>query len=323
MAKIQPAPKKIYFVMPANMTDGYIDLSAAASAVNRRFYRQGLNWAVANIKCQSYNTSEQQVQVLTLQDSWVVSNAWTKAFKAWQKMQYEYVLDEQPSVKPKFNDFKIFANQEMYDVWFANIDAGGDGFQSNAADVTGLLTPICMANTTPYIGGEWVYSKLTAPTTGGATVVDYVMTMHGSDVPGTSVGLVHNYALSRSVPQSPDPQTGIAANNIFTALFDEGTVQSEEVLADMLIDNNEVPYDLDNYPGGAINATGMEMVHYDGFTAANESGIIQQTNTGPFNAQCGLIHINRLGTLDASLIIEVTLMPGDHRGYLCQEMQDV
>ena len=151
MAKIQPAPKKIYFVMPGNMTDGYIDLSAAASAVNRRFYRQGLNWAVANVKCQSYASSEQQVQVLTLQDSWMVSNAWTKAFKAWQKMQYEYALDEQPSIKPKFNDFKIFANSEMYDIWFANVDAGGDGFQSDASDPIGLLTPICMANTQPNI----------------------------------------------------------------------------------------------------------------------------------------------------------------------------
>ncbi len=328
MAKIQPAPKKLYFSLPATKNTGYIDLSLAASVANRRFYRQGINWAVANCKLMSLDEDAQSVFVSTLQDSWMVSNSWTKAFKAWQKMQYEFALDEQPSIKPKFNDFKIFMDSPMYDDWKASVDAGNDGFQTSSTDTTGILMPNnfwdnVVGATAIYKAGEWIYSKLTAPTTGGATVVDYFMTMHGPDVPGISVGLVENYALSRSVPQSPDPQTGLAGDNIFTAIFDEGTVQSAEVLADMLVDNDEVPYDLDEYPGGATNATGVELVLLDGFSATNNSGVIQQVNSGPFNAQCGLIRVDRVGSNAYPLVIELTLMPGEHRGYLCQEMQDV
>ncbi len=327
MAKIQPAPKKVYFSLPATKNTGYIDLSLAASVMNRRFYRQGINWAVANCKLMSLDTDAQSVYVSTLQDSWMVSNAWTKSFKAWQKMQYEFGLDEQPSIKPKFNDFKIFMDSPMYNDWKASIDAGNDGFQTSSTDVTGILMPAnywdtVVGVTAIYKPGEWIYSKLVTPATGGATVVDYHMTMHGPDVPGITVGLVENYAISRAVPFSPDPQENIGVS-IFAQIFDEGTVQTDNVLADLDADNDEVPYEHLEYPGGATNATGVELVLLDGFSSTNNSGVIQQVNSGPFNAQCGLIRIDRIGSNAYPLVIELTLMPGEHRGYLCQEMQDV
>lgn len=333
MAKIQPAPKKIYFQIAAGKAIGYIDLSLAASVTNRRFYRQGINWAIGNVKLMSLDTKAQAIGVQTIQDSWMASNAWTKAFKAWQRMQREFALDEQPSVMPKYNDFKIFMDDGMYDDWKAALtaDPASGGFQKTSVDALGLLMPANFFNpvaaTAIYEPGEWDYSKLVVPNTGGATNDDWYMHMHGPDVPAAAgvgqVGLIHNYAKSRSVPQSPDPQTGILGNNIFTGLFDEGTIQSEAVLDDMLVDNDEVPYDLDEYPGGATNALAAELVNYDGFSATNNSGVLQTMNTGPFNAQCGLIKIQRVGTTDLPLVIEVTLVPGNHRGYLCQTMEEV
>lgn len=326
--KIQPAPKKIYFSMPQGVSIAYIDTAHALSVTNRRFYRQGMNIAVGNMKLMSLDTEAQSIGVQTIQDSWVASNAWVKSFKTWQKMQYEFGLDESPSVKPKYNDFKIFMDESMFDVWafaYATDPASG-GFQTSSTDVNGILSPANFFNpvdaTAIYKPGEWVYSKFNVPATGGATTNDYHMLMHGSDT-AAAVGLIHNYALSRSVPQSPDPQTGIAADNVFTALFDEGTVQTTAVLDDLLDENDEVPYDLDEYPGGATNALAPELVHYDGFSATNNSGLIQSMNTGPFNAQCGLIKIQRYGSTDQSLVIELTLVPGSHRGYLAQTMEDV
>ena len=52
--KIEPSVQTLIFALPAapfeTNTISWIDLSQVASIVNRRFYRQGLNWAVAGFK---------------------------------------------------------------------------------------------------------------------------------------------------------------------------------------------------------------------------------------------------------------------------------
>ncbi len=49
-SKIQPAVLTMAFALPDGAAISTIDLSQAASLVNRRFYRQGINWAVAGFK---------------------------------------------------------------------------------------------------------------------------------------------------------------------------------------------------------------------------------------------------------------------------------
>ena len=46
---------------------------------------------------------------------------------------------------------------------------------------------------------------------------------------------------------------------------------------------------------------------------------------GGFTAPCGLLRIDQLYSDDSSndLIIEVMLVPGDHRGYLAEPMQEM
>jgi len=80
--KIQPAAMTLSFATPD--TSGgryYIDLSQAASLANRRFYRQGINWAVAGIKVISAKSGT--FSVGKLPNSWVLSNSWEKSFRAW------------------------------------------------------------------------------------------------------------------------------------------------------------------------------------------------------------------------------------------------
>ena len=52
MSKIQPAEMTLNFVTDTvdagTVGNFYIDLSQCASIVNRRFYRQGINWAVSS-----------------------------------------------------------------------------------------------------------------------------------------------------------------------------------------------------------------------------------------------------------------------------------
>ena len=49
--KIEPSVLTLTFATPGSgAARSYIDLSQVASLVNRRFYRQGINWAVAGFK---------------------------------------------------------------------------------------------------------------------------------------------------------------------------------------------------------------------------------------------------------------------------------
>ena len=54
MKKIEPAVQTMTFVIDADPSSGvayrFVDLSQCASLLNRRFYRQGINWAVSSMK---------------------------------------------------------------------------------------------------------------------------------------------------------------------------------------------------------------------------------------------------------------------------------
>ena len=115
--KVEPAVKTMLFQMStaANTFGEFtLDLSQCASLVNRRFYRQGINWAVSGIKFTSLTANPNvNLSVLKLPETWIMSNAWMKGFKAWQRMNNE-ALEENESVRPRFLDFKIFADAKHH-----------------------------------------------------------------------------------------------------------------------------------------------------------------------------------------------------------------
>ena len=109
MKKSEPAVLSMAFRL--NEGDNYVDLSQCASILNRRFYRQGINWAVAGFrffKSTPTETGAVGVSISKLPSTWSMSNGWEKVFRAWQRQQNE-VLDDgtQESVKARYNHVKI------------------------------------------------------------------------------------------------------------------------------------------------------------------------------------------------------------------------
>ncbi|MBT3657466.1 MAG: hypothetical protein HN544_04640, partial [Euryarchaeota archaeon] len=146
--KIEPAEMTLQLITPS-VAAGAVgsftaDLSQIVSLVNRRFYRQGLNWAVAGIKILTTNSGT--IQVSKLPNTWVMSNAWEKGMRAWLKMNNE-ALAETESVRPRFMDYKIHADETHYDA----------GFAANLLPYDGALPPA------PYAVGEWEASKMVIP----------------------------------------------------------------------------------------------------------------------------------------------------------------
>ncbi len=324
---MEPSVMTLTFSLPIGpFTENYIDLSQVASLVNRRFYRQGINWAVAGFKILSPSAAVGEISISKLPNTWVMSNSWEKGFRTWQKMNKD-ATDEAPSVRPKFLDFKIYADAAHHDLGFgANLRPFNGG---------GLFT-----------AGEWIASKYVIPdTTTGAGVNNYEVIATGASYPGVSassglnaVSLIEGYAASRGLPDIVDPNApddaadvnGTTPENWMSALFNDGTNQDDAVLSDMISENNEAPYPFENdgthtdtqYPNGANQAPGLQLHDFEYVTTTTVGGT---TRLKGGNFPCGLIKIestNFGAGLDNAILL-IDLVPGHHRGYLCEPMTEM
>jgi len=310
-SKIQPAVQTLTFSysVGAGQATNFIDISQCASIVNRRFYRQGLNWAVSGIKFLTSGGTG-QLQICKLPNTWVMSNAWEKCFRAWKKQQDEALESgDQQSVKAKFNDFKIYADG----------DHQRDGFAANLLPVS--CGPISAAP------GEWEVSQILIPNFGAVgnniepapiAVGDFDLTADN-----TYFSLIQAYANSRSVPQSPDPAVtpGVAtsAENVFVQMFDVGD-DSALVIDNVVGKNDELPYPQMDYPGGGNQLESLE-IHSSEFVTATTIGGTTRMKGGNF--PCGLLAVNAGFDDTTNIYIEIDLVPGTHRGYLCEPMTEM
>lgn len=295
------------FALPAGATTSTIDLSQVASIVNRRFYRQGINWVVSDFKVISPGAVTGAMSIAQLPNTWVMSNAWEKTFRAWQRQQEEVLEDGvQESVRARFNDFKIYADS-------AHLTAGFGG----------NLLPVDFAGAA-YGPGEWEASQIVIPNFGapGNNYEPFLMAV-GPNVGGLggAYSIIDLYENSRSVPHSPDPDvpgTVLSSDNILNLMFDVGD-NNTDVLANVVGKNNDLPYLQDDYPGGGTQAPTLQY-HDSAFISGTTIGGITRLKGGNF--PCGLVRI--ASTLDGEgVLLQVNLVPGQHRGYMCQSMLEM
>jgi hypothetical protein len=251
-----------------------------------------------------------------------MSNSWEKSMRAWMRMNRE-AMAETESVRPKFLDFKIYADDIHHDA----------GYAANLLPFStlGVATP-----------GEWEPSKVIIPetvTTTGAAESFELLAVGANKTfsPGASglnaKSLIEGYAASRGLPDVLDPNApDDAANyqqNWISAIFNEGTIQDSEVIEDMIDENNIAPYPFENdgvhtdtmYPGGANQLTGLQFHDQSAITPSTIGG---HTYLKGGNFPCGLMRFAWNPSDKASNIaIQIDLMPGNHRGYLCEPMTEM
>jgi len=331
--KIEPSVQTLTFGITApgggTVQSNYIDLSQVASLVNRRFYRQGINWAVAGFKFLTASSFSGQISVNKLPNTWVMSNAWEKSFRAWSQMNREAIAEAE-SLRPKFLDFKIYADAEHHAL----------GYSANLLPIA--VNDHITASTATI--GEWIPSKFVIPKTNGTDdTISHEIIAVGSNYPGTgasglnAVSLIEGYAASRALPDILDPNVpddaqlaaGSTPQNYLGALFNDGTDQTADVIEDMRFDNKQAPYPFENdgthldtfYPNGANQLTGLQIHSIETVTPTTIGGT---TRIKGGNFPCGLISIDTLNEGDsAGVVIQIDLIPGNHRGYLCEPMTEM
>jgi hypothetical protein len=320
-------------VAPGAVGSFTLDLSQMCSLLNRRFYRQGLNWAVAGFKIFTSPGIAGTVTVKQLPNTWVMSNSWEKSMRAWLKMNNE-ALAEAESTRPRFMDFKIFADATHHTA----------GFGANLLPLDGQL-PVATA----YAPGEWEQSKIQVPI---GTAANPTLTAErdliavGPSYPGVgasgndALSLIQGYSLSRGLPNVLDPNVpdqmdfavGNQPQNWMSAMFNDGNEQTSEVLEDLEADNRIAPYPFENdgvnattmYPGGGTQAPALQ-IHDIVPISATTIGGISRAKGGNF--PCGLIRLDWANAADSStssnIAIQIDLVPGNHRGYLCEPMTEM
>lgn len=322
MKKLEPAVQTLSFSMVNNGTN-YIDLSRAASAINRRFYRQGLNWAVQSIQFTLVGAGTGSITVSKIPNTWVSANAWKKSFSLWNKQQMEALADGgSESAAARFRDFKIYLDTQM-------INAPAQTTYSTPVDGQILVPHDFQAVANLVNEGEWEYSQIVVPNydndAGGSKTVPREFNLHMvgvNDFGGISRGLIAGYEDSRAFPQSPDPVSPALDSylNWMRDMFDVGS-DSGPIVDNATDKNDDLPYDQQNYPGGEGNLPGSEIVGYAFLNNGTQTGMGQATVMGS-NFPCGLIRLDS-GLTGGFLNLQVRLVPGTHRGYLAEPMQDM
>ena len=336
-SKIQPAVQTLVFTGTEIDTDEdrtmFIDLSQCVSLVNRRFYRQGLNWAVSSIRIIARPSDLTDVvycpvTIQKLPNTWVMSNAWEKGFRAWQHM-IKNATDEagNESIKGKFLDFKIYADRNHHNL----------GFGQN-------LIPIDAVGNTANLG-QWQPAEIEVPSVSGAAgSTTWELVAVGSNNPGVGASghnaksLIAGYEVSRALPYSEDPNSPADSSNVgenwIMSLFTEGTEQDPNVIEMLEVSGDKAPYPFEGdgtnldtmYPGGQTNLPALQ-IHDESVISSTTVSSTLHLKGGNF--PCGLIfgvRFNNFATGRPQKVfwdIYVDLVPGTHRGYLAEPMTEM
>ncbi len=295
---------------------GTIDVSQSVSLISRKFYRQGLEWAIAGIRFNS--PLAVKCTVATLPQTWSCAGAWKTSFRAWRKMRDNAEAGMTVDNEARFADFKIY-----FDYLHADpIQVGG----------APNLVPHGTAPAAPAATYDWSYSEFTWPDDSDMAGASRYVHMIGDDHSNVSIGAIHNYANLRKRPQAEDPNIPeLGQGSVFTSLFDYGG-DSDPILMDMVTENNEPPYYIgiddgqeEYYPGGKNYRAGWYNWQvgvaniYNSGAGNNANGFLPG-----FTAYCGLIRIVFQGLpAGDNLGFWLDLMPGPHDGYMARPMQEV
>lgn len=311
VSKIEPAVLTLNYEIQTSTSgvDNYIDLARDLSDLNRRLYRQGMQYAVGGLTITDDlgSTRGLEINVSTAGNTWITQNAWKKGQALWMEMQKE-VLESNPSVKGKWSDFKILMNEEMA---FSNTRRALDGSMS-------AWQPGQVWDRSLYV----VPQHDVDPATGAIKAAEewYACLIGPDDVANKIFSLTKAYEESRSTVQqlAPNVPAGLP-NSFYLKLQDDGSQDPE--LATVIIDENDAP----PYAMGAGAYPGGEAFGAKGAMTRVGRGVMNDFTpllTMPgFTAECGFVYINATSTAgSANCRVQVHLVPGEYKGVLAVPM---
>ena len=249
-----PTQLRLVFQFDSGETGGYIDLAQCLSAINRRFYRQGVYYYINSMEVETLQDGFVQIEVAP--DTWMTQQSWKRAFSTFQKMNS--MVD---TPRPKYHDFKVFLDANHRD----SINQGGSNLLPVAT--RGLIdSPVQIGS------DEWDYSQFvnfndrnTESQTPNAFNMHVVGAHQGTGPSAySSIGMIYSYQVSR--PYSNDngePQIDMSNDDDpLQLLFQASEVHALEEIAEHLDTMNDTtPYDRDLYLGSNTHLVPLERLY--------------------------------------------------------------
>ena len=233
MARTTSKPTVVNNQLHYDLVNGtqYIDIFRDLSALNRKLIRQGRIAYITDISYAIHSGSSGSggnLFINALPNDWVHNNSWKKGQAHWLQQQRRARKLVGRSAKPTWEDFKVY-----YD----------------ASHRTGTTLDV------PSLSyGEWVYSVFHVEAE-DHSVQEWYLHVQGDDVSTTDRGLVLGYEESRATVQSTSPDVPSEyGNSMYANLADDIDDVARDVAADMEDENDEPPYDHNDYPGNDSNA---------------------------------------------------------------------
>ncbi len=209
----------------------YINLAKDLSAMNRQLFRQARMYKIKSITLIDDDEAK-FVQFGIAGDTWAMRNAVKRGFRRWNEMN-DQVLQEQPSLKARWNDFKPY------------LSPGHKLAEDGTNILVGTETPENLAGEKLQYG-EWVYSMFESPD-GTSSVDGYnvgVLGGHtGSAGSYSYVGLIQSYGDARGTVNQNEPNVDVSAasDDPLVNLLDAGT-QFDEIAENIIQEGDAPPY---------------------------------------------------------------------------------
>lgn len=296
MPKIQPAQRNLYFLITpsSGAFSENVDIAKCLSVVNRRLYRQGMQYLVESVTMQPLQlTTLSALNIKTAGDTWMVHNAWKKAFNLWKKQRAE-AQQALPGISGKWADFKVALDDNDTGASLMPRDGNGDVFTCD----------------------EWALSEVFWDDDG--TEQSPTFRIIGATDPTSAIGMIQEYHISRVRPDAFNPDVDDdASDSIYAKMLPMQDELSDQLIGDIEDDNDNPPYDLDQMVGGDT----------EGDYPFIQDILISQPSMGkavsvPFTAECGLIRLTggqflaSDGTTanDTPIAVQITVAPGAYKG---------
>jgi hypothetical protein len=298
------AVSRMRFTFPGNGTY-YIDLAAALSRQERRLHRQKQIYTVLGGYMKDQDGSFTHFNTAPL--TWPVKRSVNRGFRMWKKMIAQTLSNTDGLQTGKWNDFKVYLDNQHGNGPVMPVDA--DGATGNAI-----------------ASGEWNYSTLTTAdpteTAAGVTLdkdafeLQIVGPHSGSGQSESNpngysrVSLIQSWVDSRARPVSVkgDPiidsaQSAVVKADPLNNLFDAGDVDDDRI--DIINEEGDYPpYDDEEMFGNSTSAGGssnLQRVSSVQTSAASPIAMVMG-----FQALCGLVQVVIGGADSASeLVLDV------------------
>lgn len=303
---LQPAHRFMYFNLQATGASEdfhYIDISQCLSMLNRRLYRQGMTYHVANATIHDSN-GDASVKLATLPQNWSTQKAWNVMYDAWRTQRARALSGTAAGAKKtgKWSDFKVWLSQD------------------HVTD-TDILLPIDIEDTV-VAQGEWNYADIAFV----SNLLDYdrqnVWMLGDNDFNATpplasGVGVIQCYQEILAIPQgNPDLPADFDESVIFGMNPAASQVVQQKTLDDIVEENDEPPYSAPYLVGSLQNAKNA--------LAVREMGILsdsQATATvGGFPVPLGLLCVETYvkGGTENTIGLILEIVPGTYKGVMAE-----